>query len=329
MQRTGLAGLSLFAAAAARRAVADPDPPAGNSASTAASASAEPDIYPFQLGGSDAFVIHDGSISFPGIQPTVAPEAKASEVEDLMKRNFLPTDHLALSINVLVLKGKSGVLLFDAGAGKAFGPAGGKLLRGLARIGIAPADVKTIYLTHAHPDHIAGLADDSNAAVFPAARIIAAKREVEFWTAEVPDLSGMRTPPEMRTQVATTIKKILGGLKPQLELKEPGKLTAGIELISAPGHTPGHSTFLITKGDEKLLVIGDAVHAFALQFPHPEWTMMFDVNPSQAAKTRTKLFNDAASDRTTLMSYHVPFPGIGHVRTAGQGYEWVPRPWIT
>ena len=99
-------------------------------------------------------------------------------------------------------------------------------------------------------------------------------------------------------------------------------------MVAAPGHTPGHSMFRVTQGNETLLVVGDIVHSFALQFPRPEWTMMYDVDPALAVKTRTKVFKDAASERATLMAFHLPFPGIGHVRSAGSGYEWVPRPWV-
>jgi glyoxylase-like metal-dependent hydrolase (beta-lactamase superfamily II) len=74
--------------------------------------------------------------------------------------------------------------------------------------------------------------------------------------------------------------------------------------------------------------MGDVIHLFALQFPHPEWTMAFDSAPAQAIKTRRKLFKDAAAERTTLIGAHMPFPGIGHVRAAGPGYQWVPRPWV-
>ncbi len=330
VQRTGLAGLSLLAASLPNRAAADPDPPAGASGSKpAATGSPEPDIYSFQLGGTDAFVIHDGAVAFPGIQPAFAPEAKPPEIEELLRKNFLPADHIALSLNVLVVKGKSGVMIFDSGAGKAFGPVAGKLVRGLARIGVTPRDVSTIYVTHAHADHIAGLVDESNGLAFPAAKIVMAREEANFWTADAPNLSGMRTPPEMKAQVAATIKSLLNGVKANLELKKAGKLTPEVELIAAPGHTPGHSLFRVTQGADQILVIGDAVHAYALQFPHPEWTMMFDVDPSQAIKTRDWIFKNAAAERTTLLGYHLPFPGIGHVRSAGHGYEWVPKPWVT
>jgi glyoxylase-like metal-dependent hydrolase (beta-lactamase superfamily II) len=331
VQRAGLAGASLLGLTfGARRAIADPDPPpaAPGAATSAATGSSEADVFTFPFGGEDAYVIHDGALSMPGIQPTFAPEATNEQIESLLKESSLPSDHITLSINVFVLKSASGVILFDAGAGTAYGPNTGKLLRGLARIGVAPSDVKSIFITHAHPDHICGLVDASSNPVFASAKIFAAKDEVDFWTGDHPDLSGMKVPPESRAQALGTTQKTLGAVKGSLELKSAGRLSPEVELVAAPGHTPGHSFFKVSRGGDNLLVMGDVVHLFALQFPHPEWTMAFDTVPAQAIKTRRKLFKDAAAERTTLIGAHMPFPGIGHVRTAGSGYQWVPRPWV-
>jgi glyoxylase-like metal-dependent hydrolase (beta-lactamase superfamily II) len=128
-------------------------------------------------------------------------------------------------------------------------------------------------------------------------------------------------------QAVSGAKKILTGIKSQLDLQAAGKVSSDVEMILAPGHTPGHASFLITSGGEKFLVIGDAVHISTLQFPHPEWTMVYDTNPAQAIETRKKVFKQAVSDRSTLFGFHLPFPGIGHVRAAGANFEWVPRPW--
>lgn len=329
VQRTGLTGLSLAALGLMTpRAKADPDPAPGQlPAPSPAEELAEPAILPFRIGNLDAFVVHDGVLGLPTVQPMFAPEAKPSEIEDSLKRHHLPPHRAALSVNVLVVKSKDGIMLFDSGTGKAFGPGLGRLLRGLARLGIGPGDVKTIFVTHAHADHIGGLVNEKNESVFGSARIVADRKEVQFWTSATPDLSGMRTPPETKTQTLASIQKFLGGVKGQLDLHEPGKISSEVELLAAPGHTPGHSYYLVSSGSEKLLLFGDAVHLYALQFEHPEWTMTYDVNPPEAITTRRKLFKHAGSDGTLLMGAHMPFPGLGHVEREGKAYAWVPRPW--
>jgi len=327
VQRTSVAGLSLFTLSlGVNHAVADPDPP--TESGVPSGPVTEPDIFSFKMGDAEAFVIHDGFLSLPAIQPMFVPEAKPAELQELLKKKFLPTDSFSVSLNVLVIKESAGVSLFDSGAGNSFGSAMGKLIRGLGKIGVTPGEVKTIFVTHGHGDHIGGFVNDANQPVFTGAKIIVPKHEVEFWTSENPDLSGMRTTPETRTQTAAGAKKIFDAIKSQLVLKEPGEVAPWVELVSAPGHTPGHAMYRITRGSDKVLVIGDIVHVFAAQFPHPEWTMAYDVNPSLAVETRRKAFKQLATDRTMVLGYHMPFPGLGHVRADGKAFEWVPRPWV-
>jgi glyoxylase-like metal-dependent hydrolase (beta-lactamase superfamily II) len=322
----GLTGVALMAGGlAANRAVADPDPAPG---APPPARSPEPELFSFALGGTEAFVIHDFSLSLPSIQPMFVPEATKPEIDAICKREFLSADHLSLSVNILVLKTNSGVMLFDTGIGHAFGPVPGRLLAGLEKLGIKPGDVKFVFITHAHLDHVSGLLNESGQPVFPSAKIVAAREEVSFWTGEKPDLSGMRTPAEATAQALSGAQKVLGALKDKLDLAVPGRVAPGVELVAAPGHTPGHSLFQISQGDEVLVNIGDAVHLYALQFARPDWTMSFDVDPAKAVKTRVELFKKWASQRTTILAAHLPFPGIGHVRAAAQGYEWVPRPWV-
>jgi glyoxylase-like metal-dependent hydrolase (beta-lactamase superfamily II) len=327
MQRTGLAGLALLGlGAGASRVMADPELAPGQTLPPVNSLS--PEVHNFKLGGVEAYVILDGALVFPAVQPAFAPEATPEQLEAVMQGNFETAKRLALSVNVLVLKLKSGVVIFDAGAGAAFGAAAGRLVDGLKKIGLTPEDVKLICVTHAHGDHIGGLLDAAGKPVFSLAKIVAAQTEVDFWTAPAPDVSKVRLPAEAKPGLVSSIQHVLTAVKSSLERHAPGAVTPEIEMIPAPGHTPGHAMFRVTIGGESLLVIGDAVHVWAAQFDHPEWSMIYDVDPALAISTRQKLFHQAATERTFVHAYHLPFPGLGHVRPAGSGYQWVPRSWV-
>lgn len=291
----------------------------------------EPDIYAFTLGGADAYVVHDGAITFPGVQTVIAPEAPADAVTRLLREAYLPTDHVAVSLNVLVVRLPSGPLLVDAGGGAALGPTAGRLTRGLQRLGIAPGDVRSVVVTHAHGDHVAGLLGGDGTPAFPNARVFVAAEEAAFWATAVErqDWTGSRVPPAGRAQSTETARKFLNGVGDRLQRVAPGgALVPGVTFVPTPGHTPGHQAVRLTVGGETLLHVGDAVHQAALQFPHPEWSMAFDTRPAQASATRRALLARLAAERTRVLAYHLPFPGIGHVRASGDGYAWVPQPWV-
>ncbi len=326
VERTALTSLSVLGVnAGLNGGEAAPATPAASASMP--TVSAEPDIYTFQFGGAKAFVILDGVLPFTNIQPLFAPEATKAQLDEQLHRNFIAPDSHSLCVNVLVLKTKSGVSLFDAGAGETFGTTAGRLRVGLAKIGLKPEEVRTIYVTHAHPDHSGGLTDSSDAPLFPSAKIIATRTEVSFWTSDSPDVSGMRVAPDELSSLVPATKKLLGHLQSRLELHEPGRLSAEVEMIAAPGHTPGHACFQLRQGGESLLVIGDSVHLEWLEFAHPEWTMAWDAKPEQAVATRRKLLEQLASNRGAAFGCRMAFPGIGHVRAMGGAFEWVPRPW--
>jgi glyoxylase-like metal-dependent hydrolase (beta-lactamase superfamily II) len=81
---------------------------------------------------------------------------------------------------------------------------------------------------------------------------------------------------------------------------------------------------MIESQGQKLLVMGDLIHVPAVQLDHPNVTIAFDSDPKEAAASRIRVFDEVARDRTLVAGAHMPFPGIGHLRTAGTSYQWVP-----
>ena len=285
--------------------------------------------YRFAIGDIEAIVISDGDLSFKPIQPTWAPEASKEELDGMLRSAFLPTDRLTLDVNTLLLKIGGELVLVDTGAGGLFGPTLGKQRERLAAAGVQPAQVTAVVISHAHGDHFGGLLDGAGKPVFPNAAYFASKTEVDYWTGPDPDMSKLRIPGENKKVFAANAKRFLGAIKDRLTPVSAGqKILPGMEVLSAPGHTPGHIALLISSGKEALLNSADTVHHHVLMFAHPEWTSYFDSDPSMGAETRRKLLDRAATDGLRVLGYHLPFPGIGHVRTAkGGGFKWLPEPW--
>ncbi len=313
----GIAGLAAFAGRApAEAAPAAPTP-------TAVGAG----FYRFRIGSAPALVLSDGFLPGP-IHPFFAPEGAPGEVAQTLAAHF-QTINAQIPINVLLVQLGGEWVLFDTGSGTAFGPTCGQLHKSLEAAGVRPEQISGIFLTHAHPDHLGGLIDaTTNELRFPRARLFVSRREFDYWTSPSPDLSGLRVDKAMLPVLVKTAQTVLAAAKPKLEFVAPGdRVLEGVELIDAPGHTPGHLAYTITSGREQLLNIVDAAHHEVLMFEHLDWTMAGDSDPKQASATRKRLFDRAATDRTRIFAAHFGYPSLGFVRKTGDAYEYVPDRW--
>lgn len=226
------------------------------------------------------------------------------------------------SVNAYLINTGDRLVLIDAGAGGLYGPTLGKLVANLAAAGYTPEQVDEIYLTHLHPDHVGGLADGGRA-VFPNAIVRADQVEADFWLSE-----------ERLAKAATDDRAMFEGAMASLKpYRDAGRfrpfagdtvLVPGIRAAAAHGHTAGHSTYVVESGGQKLVLWGDLMHVAAVQFADPTVTIAFDTDRRAAAAARRKAYADAARHGYWVAGAHLSFPGIGHLRTEGKGYAWVP-----
>lgn len=107
----------------------------------------------------------------------------------------------------------------------------------LARLGLAPADITDLLLTHTHIDHIGGLAN------FPGARIIVGAAERAL---PAPLYWGDRRPLAWPDAAYLTVDG-------------DTELLPGLTVLHTPGHSPGHLSLLLETAQGTVLLTADAI----------------------------------------------------------------------
>jgi glyoxylase-like metal-dependent hydrolase (beta-lactamase superfamily II) len=283
-------------------------------------------VYRFKIGAFNAATISDGILALP---PTaVVPVTAPPEVAAALREEFLPEDLFVGYTNILYLDTGRQKILIDTGAGNNYLPTLGALKDNLKAAGIDPAAIDTVILSHAHLDHVGGLADKNGMLTFPNARYYISKKEWDFWTDPNVSLPLFRMNEEMKQGTIGAAKKFLGLIQGRVQLFQAGaEVVPGITAVDVSGHTPGQSTFLIQSDDAELMVTADVFFSDPLNLEHPDWEVVFDTDPTQAVATRKRVLEEVTSKRQEVLAYHMPFPGLGHVRAEGNHYEWKPTLW--
>jgi glyoxylase-like metal-dependent hydrolase (beta-lactamase superfamily II) len=188
--------------------------------------------------------------------------------------------------------------------------------------GYRPEQVDEILLTHLHADHVGGIAPGGMVA-FPSAIIRSSKIDADYWLNDENEKAAHDFLRPMFEGDKVSLKPYIatGRYQPFEGEKE---ILPGIRALSAPGHTPGHTTYAVESRGQKLLVWGDVVHVAAIQFPDPSVTVEYDNNESQAEASRERIFSDAATEGYWIGAAHISFPGLGHVGIKGKEYVWIP-----
>lgn len=287
-------------------------------------------FYRFAIGGIAGTVVSDGAGSFP-VWPVFASNSDEAGVTALLDRNFIAPPVAQVTSNILVLDTGTERVMIDTGAGATFGPTFGRLKANLAAAGIDPGSITVIALTHGHSDHIAGLTEADGTLVFPNARYVMVDAEFDYWTGTAfeSDIGGSALPDEFKAMLIGAAKANLPAIAERTTMVKPGgEIVSGVSFVAAPGHTPAHSAVLVESEGVQLLHTADVVHNPITGLQRPEWTPIFDSDPTTAVATRKAIADRAAAERLLVLAYHFPFPALGHVERVESAYRWVPAPWV-
>lgn len=220
-----------------------------------------------------------------------------------------------LPVNAFLIEHGDEKILVDAGSGTQMQPTLGKLPENLRAIGVPPEAITTILLTHLHADHANGLIDEAGTALYPKAELILHEAESRFWLER--DAGTADSERVQRTLMAA--KRATAPYNGRIRTVPDGEARPGISALLQPGHTPGHTSWLIRSGEERLLIWGDIVHLAAVQVPRPDASLVYDVDPALAPQTRAKVFGWVADERLPVAGAHL-HPGFALVRRQGSGY---------
>lgn len=279
-----------------------------------------PGFFRFMVGSFEVTAISDGTVKLPMVKMLTGKPEKTSAT---LKHAFL-ADEVETSVNTYLVNTGTKLVLIDTGAAGLFGPTLGNLLPNLKAAGYTPEQIDEIYITHMHPDHVGGLVANG-AIAFPNATVRIDQADVAFWL----DEARLKAAPEAQKGF---FQGAVASVNPYLAAKKLSPFTGATELVpgirSQPshGHTMGHTTYVVESDGQKLVLWGDLMHVAAVQFPEPSVAIQFDTDGKAATAERKKAYADAAKNGYLVGITHVPFPGVGHVRTAagGKGYEWFP-----
>jgi glyoxylase-like metal-dependent hydrolase (beta-lactamase superfamily II) len=282
-----------------------------------------PAFYRFKVGGFEATVLTDGPLQLGEPTSGIFIGVSKEEIGKVLAENFLPIDKVALEQNALVINTGDRVILFDTGMGSVqmFGSDTGRLIANLKASGIEPKDIDAVALTHAHPDHCWALMADDGARNFPNAQIYMAQADFDFWTDESKAPNDM-----MKSLIAGARKHLLPNRDRIVFVKDGQEVVPDIQAMAAPGHTVGHTIYMITSQGRTLCNLGDIVHHHVLVVEKPRLEFAFDTDAKQAVNTRLRVFDMLAKDRIEFVAYHFPWPGLGHIAKQGDGYRYFATP---
>lgn len=237
---------------------------------------------------------------------------------------------VAMSVGGLLVERDGRALLIDAGLGAStadisfgpvnFGPVNsGSLLDTLAALGHDRAGIEAVAFTHLHLDHtgwaFVPAGDGAYRKVFPGARYLVA---VDEWAPHGRGESVPAAPP------AAVIEQFGAEHTPVADGEE---IFPGVRTVVTPGHSPGHTSYVITSaGGARLVALGDGFHLPA-QLAHPGWRSAPDIDGDAVVAARHRLLAELEQPGTLGFAFHFGDQAFGRIeRTQDGSPGWVPVP---
>jgi glyoxylase-like metal-dependent hydrolase (beta-lactamase superfamily II) len=192
---------------------------------------------------------------------------------------------------------------------------GPQLVSHLRIMGVAPASVTHVVLTHFHQDHASGFTferDGDWQLLFPNATHFLGRGDMEY----PPVVQALERP---SSRIARTIG-VAQKLK-RLELVAQAiELGEGVQIIPAPGETPGHLIVQVKSRDQTFYYVGDLYHA-TVEVEHPDWMASWNDKVANR-KSRDRFIQAALAEDAMVLGSHLP---LARLKRKGDAVVWDER----
>ena len=281
--------------------------------------------YRYKVGSYEITVLSDGWQDIP-VTDAMVRNAKADEINAALAAAYLPKGTFRSVYHPIVVNTGSKLVLIDTGNSTVRGPTMGHLPASMAAAGIDAKSIDIVMISHFHPDHINGiLAPDGKSLQYPNAEIMVPAAEWSFWMDEA---AMNRLPDGGIKNNHKNCFRVFAGLENKVTKYGWDKeIAPGLTAFASIGHTPGHTSYVVTSGNGRLLVQSDVTQRPELYVRNPHWQAGGDMDGPKAAETRRKIYDMAVTDNMLVAGFHYPFPAAGYVEKEGNGYRLVPIAW--
>ena len=289
-----------------------------------------PGWYRYKVGSVEVTAVTDGARTFP-LADNYVKNATKDQVNAAIVGMYMEKDKVTAPFTPVAVNTGSKLVVIDTGLGPAqyeqSKGAVGQFHTNLAASGIDRNTVDTVIITHFHGDHINGLLTGDNKAAFPNAEIMVPAAEWKYWSDDG-NMSKAAAGSPLEGNFKN-VRRVFGALGNKVTQYEPDKeLIPGITSVATYGHTPGHTSFLVTSGSAKVLVQADLTASLGVLFVrNPGWHAAFDMDGGMAEQSRRKTYDMAATEKLLIQGFHFPFPALAYIEKSGTGYREIPVPW--